>query len=251
MVKEYLQGGKNGSFKNQSWLAIEWRMLELAENMAIRGINTDRCANWRHITGHRSLKILAVNARVAEVVRTTKKPTWVAVNLDETGGNKIDTGMGFFDHMLDQIMTHGGFQMNLTVKGDLHWWSPHGWRHGACARPSTEDALRRQTWHWIVGLSSLPMDECLAQCALDLSGRPYLKFDAKFSREQVVIFQLRWWFHFFRSLCRHTGFVTLHLSSAGNNDPPTSLRACLKRLAVLFAKQSKLKVTSYQAAKAL
>ncbi|HAS25449.1 MAG TPA: histidinol-phosphatase, partial [Vibrio sp.] len=121
MVKEYLQGGKV-DFQHSVVIGDRMTDLQLAENMAIRGIQygpdaeTEGTLNWPQI-----VKDLTVNARVAEVVRTTKETDIkVAVNLDETGGNKIDTGMGFFDHMLDQIATHGGFQMNLAVKGDLH-----------------------------------------------------------------------------------------------------------------------------------
>ena len=125
--------------------------------------------------------------RTATCVRKTKETEiQVTLNLDGTGKNEIHTGIGFFDHMLDGFARHGLFDLQVSVKGDLdvdchHTVEDTGIVLGTAIREALGDKAGIKRYGHII----LPMDETLALCALDLSGRPYLKFHADFTTEKI------------------------------------------------------------------
>lgn len=188
--------------------------IQLAENMGLKGIlyNTDKL-NWAAITEQ-----LTKKDRYAHVERKTKE-TQIAIDvwLDREGNSQISTGVGFFDHMLDQIATHGGFRMNINVKGDLviddhHTVEDTGLALGEALREALGDKRGIARFGF-----TLPMDECLASCALDISGRPHLEYKAEFKYQRVGDLSTEMIEHFFRSLSYTMG-CTLHLKSKGKND---------------------------------
>ncbi len=195
---------------------------QLAENMGITGLRYDReKLSWPLITE----KLVARKAvdkedralRRAEVVRKTKETDIkIALFLDERGVSSISTGIPFFDHMLDQIATHGGFKMNVDVKGDLeiddhHTIEDTGIALGEALKVALGDKRGIGRFGFV-----LPMDECEAFCTLDLSGRPHLEFEATFDRDKVGSFSTEMTSHFFKSLSYSLG-CTLHLGVKGEN----------------------------------
>lgn len=190
--------------------------MALAGNMGIGGIRYDRQGNpWKAI--ERTLLKLADN-RKATVVRNTRETQInVSVDLDREGDNSISTGVGFFDHMLDQIATHGGFSLQVQAHGDLQIDDHHTVEDvGLALGEALKKALGEKRGIARFGFM-LPMDECLAQCALDLSSRPYLIYSASFKYQKVGDLSTEMIEHFFRSLAMSLG-CTLHLKTQGQND---------------------------------
>jgi imidazoleglycerol-phosphate dehydratase/histidinol-phosphatase len=173
---------------------------------------------------------LADAPRTARITRATRETRIdVDIDLDRAAEPQVHTGLGFFDHMLEQLGKHGGFALSLRCEGDLHIDEHHTVEDSALALgQALREALGDKRGIGRYGFT-LPMDETLASAALDFSGRPYFVFDGNFGRERVGDLPTELVAHFFRSLCE-TAALNLHLKVDGENDHH-KVEACFKAVA--------------------
>ena len=150
--------------------------------------------------------------RKAEITRTTHETeVSVTVELDGTGRQNVATGIGFFDHMLDQLARHALIDMTVTAKGDLHIDDHHTVEDcGIVLGQALARALGDKRGIRRYGECSLPMDDAQLRCALDLSGRPYLLWNVPFPTPKIGSFDTELVREFFQALATHGG-ITLHL----------------------------------------
>lgn len=212
--------------------------MEFADNLGVRGLRLgDGEWDWDGIA-----HLLCDAPRCADGERVTRETRIrVRVDLDRRAEPVVATGLGFFDHMLEQVGKHAGIALSLTCAGDTHIDEHHTvedcalalgqtlrqalgdkrgiGRYGDAAEPAVAAATA----------VSLPMDETLVRAALDLSGRPYFVFDGAFPRERVGDLPTELVPHFFRSLCETLG-ANLHLSVRGDN-AHHMVEACFKAVA--------------------
>jgi len=198
--------------------------IEFANNIGVRPMRFSLTGpleeRWPGIVN----ALLARKATVERVTRETRIA--VSVSLDLEGPTEVSTGIGFFDHMLEQIAKHGGFALTLKCEGDLHIDEHHTIEDCALA---LGEALRKalgnkrgiQRYGFL-----LPMDEARAQVAIDLSGRAYSVFEGRFGRDQVGGLPTELVPHFFRSLADALG-AAVHVSIIGDNTHH-QVEACFK-----------------------
>jgi imidazoleglycerol-phosphate dehydratase/histidinol-phosphatase len=196
--------------------------LEFARNLGIRGVRIGADQGWAAIA--HSLLDAPRRARVERVTRETRIEA--AVDLDSTTRPTIATGIGFLDHMIEQLGVHGGFALTLRCDGDLHIDEHHTVEDCALALgQALREALADRRGIGRYGFV-LPMDEALAQVAIDLSGRPYFVFEGTFPRDSVGTLPTELVPHFFRSFADALG-ANVHLSVRGDNTHHM-IEACFK-----------------------
>lgn len=225
MLRDYL--ADDGWSRTQSvMLGDADADMQFAANMGVRGLRIGHGGlDWPGIS-----HALLDSPRTASVTRRTKETSIrVSVDLDRAGEPHARTGLGFFDHMLEQIGKHGGFALAIDCVGDTHIDEHHTIEDCALALgQALRQALGEKRGIGRYGFT-LPMDESAASAALDLSGRPYFVFEGNFPRERVGEVPTELVPHFFRSLCETLG-ANLHLTVHGEN-AHHMVEACFKVVA--------------------
>jgi imidazoleglycerol-phosphate dehydratase/histidinol-phosphatase len=230
MLTKYIDGSYDLS---QSFvLGDRWSDIQLAKNLGAQGIFINEyegktAKSTESLTDSTALitdswsaiySFLKKQDRISHLTRATKETNIeVHLNLDGTGQSMIETGLNFFDHMLDQIAKHG--QMDLIVKaaGDLEIDEHHTIEDTAIALGQAfKQALGKKVGIQRYGFS-LPMDDCLAQVALDFGGRPWIEWDVQFNREHVGDMPTEMVYHFFKSFSDNAD-CNLNIKVEGENE---------------------------------
>ena len=187
---------------------------QFAKNIGCKALIIGRDGmDWEKIA-----EILFAGERTAEVSRCTKETDIsVKVNLDGTGHCDISTGLGFFDHMLEQIGKHGMIDLTINTKGDIHVDEHHTIEDTAIALGECiNKALGSKRGIERYGYT-LPMDDCLCSVALDFGGRPWLVWDVTFQREYIGDMPTEMFIHFFKSFS-DSARMNLNIKAEGNNE---------------------------------
>jgi len=183
------------------------------EEQAIKSTVALETTDWEKI-----YEFLKLGERVVEHRRATKETDiYIKINLDGKGDAKVSTGLHFFDHMLDQIARHGGIDLEVIAKGDLHIDEHHtiedtGIALGEVFAQALGDKKGIERYGFC-----LPMDDCLAQVAIDFGGRNWIVWDAAFKREKIGEMPTEMFFHFFKSFS-DAAKCNLNIKAEGENE---------------------------------
>ena len=213
MLTEYLDNDKY-DLANSYVIGDRETDRKLAENIGCKA----RILGQDGMTWDKSAEILFAGERIAEVSRKTKETDiYVKVNLDGSGKCDISTGLGFFDHMLEQIGKHGMMDLTIHTKGDLHVDEHHTIEDtaivlGECILKGLGDKRGIERYGYC-----LPMDDCLCQAVLDFGGRPWLVWDVEFHRERVGDVPTEMFLHFFKSFS-DAARINLNIKAEGENE---------------------------------
>ena len=171
-------------------------------------------------------------ARAAEISRTTSETEITArLALDGSGRAEIDTGIGFLDHMLTALARHGLFDLDIRAKGDLHIDFHHTAEDvGIVLGQALAQALGDKRGIRRFGHAAVPMDEALVDAVVDLSGRPFLAWSARFERDKIGEMDTELFEEFFRALAMN-GLLTLHVSQRAGRNAHHVAEACFKSVA--------------------
>ncbi len=211
MLTKYMNGEYD--LRNSFVIGDRATDAQLAKNLGCKSLIISEQLGWDKIA-----EILFAGERTAAVRRTTKETDIdISLNLDGNGKADINTGIGFFDHMLEQIAKHGNIDLKIHVKGDLYVDEHHtiedtGIALGECIASALGDKRGIERYGF-----ALPMDDCLCQVALDFGGRPWIVWDAEFKREKIGEMPTEMFFHFFKSFS-DAAKMNLNIKAEGQNE---------------------------------
>ncbi len=191
-------------------------------------------------------------SRMATIERkTSETDITVRLNVDGTGESKIETGVGFFDHMLTLFARHGLFDLEVSAKGDLQVDGHHTVEDvGICLGQAFDQALGGKEGISRYGFFILPMDEALATVSIDISGRPFLAYNLDLSASRVGGFDTDLTHEFFQAFTNHAG-ATLHVRLQAGTNPHHVIEAVFKAFARAMDKATTLdpRITGVQSTK--
>ena len=220
LLNKYIFG--NYDLENSFVIGDRISDMKLAENIGCQGIFIGEKCKEKTVLSTKKWKdiyqYLKSKPRKSSVYRKTNETEIsIELNLDGTGKNSISTGLGFFDHMLEQISKHAGIDLNINILGDLQVDEHHTVEDLALALGEAFfEALGNKKGIERYGFL-LPMDDCLAQVAIDFGGRPWLVWEANFKREKIGEMPTEMFFHFFKSFS-DTAKCNLNIKAEGQNE---------------------------------